>query len=124
MEKYFPHISIAIAITVFVLAQFKTRSMSALEVRMITLETKVGLYWSAVEKNAAAILHSPHRPEMDKIWDKHLAGIPITQDEARQLVGMLQEIISTKDGNPNQLFMAQQVLQVTIAKYGLGEFIV
>lgn len=91
---------------------------------MIALETKIGLYWSVVEKNAAVILHSPHRPEMDEIWDKHLAGTPITQDEARKLVGMLQEVIKQKDGNPNQLFMAQQVMQVTIAKYELGEFVV
>jgi len=121
MEKYLPYLSILVAMSAIALSQLKTRGLAAVEVRLVAIETKVALYWSTIERNAAQLLHSPHRPELDRLLDKHLAGETLSTAEAWELTRLLDELINQRDGDLNQLFMAQQLKQVTIAKYGLHE---
>lgn len=88
--------------------------------RVTSVETKVGLYWSTLEKQLSAQLHSPHRPKLDRLLDKNTAGETLSLDEARQLVDLLQKLIDTGALNINETGWATQLMAVTVAKYELG----
>ncbi len=58
--------------------------ISALDKRVQAMETKMELFWGAMGAQAAAMLHSPHTPEMDKLLEK-VMNHTITPAEASEL---------------------------------------
>lgn len=88
--------------------------------RVTSVETKVGLYWSTLEKQLSQQLHSPHRPRLDRLLDKNAAGERLSRDEAQQMVDLLQKLIETGELNVNETGWANQLMAVTVAKYELG----
>ncbi len=58
--------------------------VSALDKRVQAVETKMELFWGAMGAQAAAMLHSPHSPELDDLLEK-VMNHTITPVEAREL---------------------------------------
>lgn len=87
--------------------------------RVTSVETKVGLYWGAVEKQMSAMLHSPHRPRLDVLLDKNARDERLTDDEAMSLVDLLQKLIDSKELSGNEEAGARMLIAVTIGKYAL-----
>lgn len=87
--------------------------------RVTSLETKISLYWSSVEKQMSTMLHSPHRPTLDLLLDKNARGESLTKDEAIQLIELLQKMIESKDLSSNEEAGARMLIAVTVGKYSL-----
>lgn len=88
--------------------------------RITVMETKLDLYWTAVEKQMSTMLHSPHRPTLDVLLDKNVRDERLTQDEAESLVDLLQRLIDSKELTGNEESGARMLIAVTIGKYGLA----
>lgn len=88
--------------------------------RITVIETKLDLYWTAVEKQMSSMLHSPHRPSLDVLLDKNVRDERLTQDEAESLVDLLQRLIDSKELTGNEEAGARMLIAVTIGKYGLA----
>ena len=72
--EYLPVVSIIIAISGFLYQQFAI--ISGLRERITSLETKMGLFWKAIEGNVASMLKTyPTNIDKDILLDK------LTQDE-------------------------------------------
>lgn len=87
--------------------------------RVTSLETKISLYWGAVEKQMSQMLHSPHRPGLDALLDKNLSGDRLTHPEALRLVELLQKLIDTNALSADEVAGAHMLIAVTIGKYQL-----
>lgn len=87
--------------------------------RVTSLETKISLYWGAVEKQMSQMLHSPHRPNLDALLDKNLSGDRLTRTEAIRLVELLQKLIETNALSVDEIAGAHMLIAVTIGKYQL-----
>lgn len=83
------------------------------------LKKQMGLFWGVVEKQMSQLLHSPHRPILDKLLDKNSAGEPLSDQEARHLVNLLQKLIDSSELSPNEVSWATMLMAVTVAKYEL-----
>lgn len=83
------------------------------------LKKQMGLFWGVVEKQMSQLLHSPHRPVLDRLLDKNNAGEPLTDHEAQQLVSLLQKLIDSSELSPNEVSWATMLMAVTVAKYEL-----
>lgn len=83
------------------------------------LKKQMGLFWGVVEKQMSQLLHSPHRPVLDFLLDKNNAGEPLSDQEARQLVNLLQKLIDSSELSPNEVSWATMLMAVTVAKYEL-----
>lgn len=90
------------------------------ERRLTSVETKVSLYWGAVEKQMSAMLHSPHRPTLDVLLDKNARDERLSHDEAESLVDLLQKLIDSKELTGNEEAGARMLIAVTIGKYELA----
>lgn len=84
--------------------------------RITTLETKISLYWNMIEGQTSKMLHSPHRPALDRLLDKNQRS-GLTQAEATQLVDLLQKLIDTEELNSDERTSALMLMAVTAAKY-------
>lgn len=83
------------------------------------LKKQMGLFWGVVEKQMSQLLHSPHRPILDLLLDKNKAGELLSDQEARQLVNLLQKLIDSGELSPNEVSWATMLMAVTVAKYEL-----
>lgn len=83
------------------------------------LQKQVGLFWGVVEKQMSQLLHSPHRPRLDRLLDKNTSGEGLTEQEAEQLVALLQKLIDSKELSSDEISWATMLMAVTVAKYRL-----
>lgn len=86
--------------------------------RITTLETKISLYWKMIEDQTSKMLHSPHRPILDRLLEKNQKD-GLTKAEATQLVDLLQKLIDTEELSPDERTSALMLMAVTAAKYKL-----
>lgn len=91
----------------------------AMAQRVTALETKIELFWGVVEKQMSNLLHSPHRPTLDKLLEKNQAGEKLTKDEAEQLADLLEKLINSEDLSKEESSWATMLLAITVAKYGI-----
>lgn len=89
--------------------------------RITVIETKLDLYWGAVEKQMSVMLHSPHRPTLDALLDKNARDERLSHDEAVLLVELIQKLIDSKELSGNEESGARMLIAVTIGKYELYE---
>jgi hypothetical protein len=61
--------------------------------RIGVLETKIDVFWKNVAFDAARILHSPHRPELDRLLDAFTSNA-ITISQTAELKAVLTEIMN------------------------------
>lgn len=77
-----------IALAGFGRGHYTSREFSACVTRVAVLENS----FRFMEPIFAKILHSPHRPELDRLLEKRQVGIPLTSDEQSEYVKMLLEL--------------------------------
>lgn len=87
--------------------------------RITTLETKISLYWNMIEDQTSKMLHSPHRPALDRLLEKTRKE-GLTQVEATQLVDLLQKLIDTEELSSDERTSALMLMAVTAAKYKIS----
>lgn len=96
----------------FILAHFKTKPIAELEravaectERMKTLapvadvevlKKQMSLFWTIAEKGLGAILHSPHRKELDQLIEKIERGDWLTDTELNQFDELVTELLESK----------------------------
>lgn len=85
------------------------------------LQKQMSLFWSVVEKQMSVLLHSPHRPRLDKLLDKNTSGEGLTENEAQQLVSLLQKLIDSQELSRDEISWATMLMAVTVAKYQLND---
>lgn len=126
MEITTGHISlvlgiIAVAFTAlnYLRKEYKSNDFVELRDDVRELQVKIGLYWRMIEDQTSKMLHSPHRPELDKLLEKNQKD-GLTRDEATQLVDLLQKLIDTEELNPDERSSALMLMAVTAAKYKLS----
>lgn len=106
-----------------ILSYFKNRytsiEFSTLKNDVSILQKQMELFWSVVEKQMSQLLHSPHRPRLDQLLDKNTSGIGLTEQEADQLVRLLQKLIDGKELSTDEISWATMLMAVTVAKYRL-----
>lgn len=83
------------------------------------IQKQVGLFWSLLEKNMSQLLHSPHRPKLDRLLEKNISGEGLSRQEAVQLVGLLQKLIDGGELARDEASWATLLMAVTVAKYKL-----
>lgn len=112
---------IAVAFTAlnYLRKEYKSNDFIELRDDVRELQVKIGLYWSMIEQNASKMLHSPHRPALDRLLDKNQRS-GLTQVEATQLVDLLQKLIDTEELNSDERTSALMLMAVTAAKYKLS----
>lgn len=71
---------------------FKT--IAGINERLSTMETKIDLFWKAVEKHVVDLLKAPHTKRYDVLLDKLVQGT-LTNEEARELKGYLTNHLKT-----------------------------
>lgn len=98
--------------------QYTSIEIAEIKDRLKELEIKISLYWGAIEKQTSDLLHSPHRPALDVLLDKN-GSVGLTQDEAVQLVDLLQKLIDSGELSENEIAGARMLIAVTIGKYKL-----
>lgn len=91
--------------------------------RVTSLETKISLFWTVIEKNTSQLLHSPHRPALDELLDKNLRGERLSTDEACRLAHLLQKLIDSNELSGDEKAIANQLMAVTVGKYKLIQVI-
>lgn len=101
--------------------QFTPTDIADILKRITVIETKLDLYWGAVEKQMSQMLHSPHRPTLDVLLDKNTRGDRLTHDEAIALVELVQKLIDSKELTGNEEAGARMLISVTIGKYELSD---
>jgi len=75
----------------------RTRNQAVnLEGRLVKLETKIDLFWTAVEQNIPRLLKQPIHKRKDDLLDKLTSG-KLSKDEAEELIGELDKDKSTVD---------------------------
>lgn len=99
--------------------QYTPKEIADILKRITVIETKLDLYWGAVEKQMSQMLHSPHRPTLDVLLDKNARDERLTHDEAMTLVELTQKLIDTKELSGNEEAGARMLIAVTIGKYEL-----
>lgn len=100
---------------------YTSTDLAAIKDRLVKLETKVDLYWGAVERQMSQMLHSPHRPRLDKLLDKNARNERLSDEEAEQLIDLLGKLIESKELSGNEEAGARMLIAVTIAKYELKD---
>jgi hypothetical protein len=82
-------------------------SISAIDGRVQQVEVKISPLWAMIERMCVDRLHHPITPEIDYLLDKYKhdwieEGEPkqMSRDEARQLIGMLQDIVKQEKDAP------------------------
>lgn len=100
--------------------QFTPIEIADILKRVTVIETKLDLYWGAVEKQMSQMLHSPHRPTLDVLLDKNARGDRLSHDEAVSLVELVQKLIDSKELSGNEEAGARMLISVTIGKYELS----
>jgi hypothetical protein len=100
--------------------QYTPKEMADVLRRLTVIETKIELYWGAVEKQMSSMLHSPHRSSLDVLLDKNARDERLTYDEAIALVDLLQKLIDSKELSGNEEAGARMLIAVTIGKYALA----
>lgn len=99
--------------------QFTPNEIADILKRVTVIETKLDLYWGAVEKQMSQMLHSPHRPTLDVLLDKNARDERLSHDEAVSLVELIQKLIDSKELSGNEEAGARMLIAVTIGKYEL-----
>lgn len=99
--------------------QYTPKEFADTQRRLTVIETKLELYWGAVEKQMSQMLHSPHRPSLDVLLDKNAREERLTHDEAVSLVELIQKLIDSKELTGNEESGARMLIAVTIGKYEL-----
>ena len=74
-------------------------SIAKLKERLVRIETKVDVFWKAVEGRLVDMLHSPHSPEVDVLLDKMKQG-GLSLDEAIHLRNQLD--MQYTNANPHR----------------------
>lgn len=135
MQISLQHISLAIALIGCVLGYFSYRKKQFVPTEIVELKEELGkvqgdiqvlqkqvsLFWNLAERQMSQLLHSPHRPRLDKLLDKNLRGEELTQKEAVQLVDLLQKLIDSKVLDGNEVSWAVWLMAVTVGKYNLPD---
>lgn len=85
--------------------------------RLVKLETKMEVFWGAIEENVPKMLHSPHTPLIDGLLDK-VRDRTITRDEAVTLKELLEKDFNS---NPQQEHALGYVLLIARLKEIIGE---
>ena len=78
------------------------RFASKTNTRLVTLETKVEHFWNALGKTAAAVLHSPHTPDRDRLLERYMRN-EISWEELLRLIEDLRELEQTGEAPQAQL---------------------
>lgn len=99
--------------------RYAPKEISDIRSEIEILKKQVGLFWGVVERQMSTLLHSPHRPTLDRLLEKNQAGHKLTDDEANQLVDLLQKLIDSDDLSRDEISWATMLLAVTTAKYGV-----
>lgn len=60
--------------------------------RLLQLETRFNVFWSAIEKELPKVLLRPHTPEIDKYLRKMQHGV-LTDDDKREMTRLLREVL-------------------------------
>ena len=94
------YISIAISVVLFLITYFgfiqkQADRAAEQEKRMTSLETKVGLFWTVIEKNVAQLLKSPDHVEKDMLMDD-LSRHELTLDNALKLRAIVTDEMQLK----------------------------
>lgn len=121
MEKYIPYVGLAVGILSLLFAHLKTKSPADISARLSVIEKQVALFWSIVEKQMSAVLHSPHRKELDKLLDKNSSGERLTQVEATELVNLIQKLIDSGELSTDEKTGAIMMMAAVASKYKLYE---
>jgi hypothetical protein len=119
----FAIIPIGISIIMAVMASAKNRRDIAeadtrLRERMTALEVKISLYWDAVTRDAAKILHTPH-PEnarRDYLLEQFVSQ-QITREELEELIKVLKNIIDEKARDMGERTAASNMLRALEQQY-------
>lgn len=126
MEITAGHISlvlgiIAVAFTAlnYFRKEYKSNDFTELRDDVRELQVKIGLYWKSIEDQTSKMLHSPHRPILDRLLEKN-GTVGLTQDEAMRLVNLLQKLIDTEELSSAERASALMLMAVTTAKYKLS----
>src|SRR5690242_4138807 len=80
--------------------------------RIITLETKIEIFWRSVAFDAAKILHTPHliNKKRDELLEKFVEG-KIIREELKELILILKQIIEEKNRDFGERTAASQLLR-------------
>lgn len=109
----------AMGIIGFFQKRYTPVEIAAIRGEVEILKKQMALFWAVIEKNMSTLLHSPHRPILDRLLEKNQMGVRLTDDEAQQLVDLLQKLIDSQELSRDELGFANMLLAVTVAKYGV-----
>lgn len=92
----------------------------SIEHRFSVLETKMDVFWKNVGKSAADILHSPHRPELDRWLERYQAG-ELSRADLQTMVKMMRDVQEDDTGEFTKTErMAASVIELSIHnRYGI-----
>lgn len=85
------------------------------------LKKQMGLFWSVLEKQMSTLLHSPHRPDLDKLLDKNISRQRLTRQEAEDLVDLLYKFTESGELTSDEIGFAMVLIATTVGKYELDE---
>lgn len=112
------HISLAIGLVALLLSVYKALNIRENERRISTLEVKIGLFWDALAKDAARILHSPDPAlaRRDYLLEQFIAE-KITRDELAELIKLLNMVVHTHGEDVGARLAASRMLIAIEMRY-------
>jgi hypothetical protein len=102
-------------------ASIKVRErLTALEVKVDSLESKVSFYFESIIKDAAKILHTPHEynARRDYLLEQFVSQ-QITSEELKELIECLKTIIDNKALDMGERTAASNMLRALEIQYNL-----
>lgn len=92
------------------------------ERRFTKLEVQAELFYKVIEKDIGDMLHSPHRPELDKLIEKNNdKEQELTRNEAIRFVQLLEEILDHEGPTTGERFGITALKASLISRFELWE---
>jgi hypothetical protein len=107
MSEFLPVLAIIIAVAGLLYQHFGM--ITGIKERLIALETKVDLFWTAIESRVIEMLKSPNHLEKDELLDK-LLHKEITLQEAQTLRTILNEELTHREEMDNGMRLAYALM--------------
>jgi hypothetical protein len=90
-------------------------AITANSMRLVAVETRLSVFLSMVERNAAGVLHHPVTPRRDYLIDRYLDG-ELKPEELQEFVHVLQEAATDADKTAGERMAATMMLAALSAK--------
>lgn len=102
-------VGLTLAVCSFLFSHFKSKTVADLESDVRVLQKQMTLFWAIAEKGLGAVLHSPHRAELDGLIEKIDRREQLSQKELDRFDFLMNELICTK---PSQMTPGEEAAMV------------